>query len=145
VKEDKNKTDLLYHAYGAYSTTKSNQFEYAEAAIFAEECYNIVAIAYNPVYSDVQRAASNLVQCLTLSGDQTNAKHYAEMSLDSLRNRSYGVNQESEEELPPYYTLITPLLYSYYTLITTSLYPHYPLIKTLLLSYFTLIGNSGVL
>eukprot|EP00596_Hydrurales_sp_CCMP1899_P005372 CAMPEP_0119046044 /NCGR_PEP_ID=MMETSP1177-20130426/44045_1 /TAXON_ID=2985 /ORGANISM="Ochromonas sp, Strain CCMP1899" /LENGTH=421 /DNA_ID=CAMNT_0007018647 /DNA_START=219 /DNA_END=1484 /DNA_ORIENTATION=+ len=110
VKEDKNKTDLLYQAYGAYSATKLNQFKYAEAATLAEECYNIVAIAYNPVHPDVQRAASILIQCLDLSEDQTNAERYAEMSLDSLRNKSHGVNQESEEVALGYYDLANTIL-----------------------------------
>jgi tetratricopeptide (TPR) repeat protein len=110
VKENEMKTKLLYFALGICSATKSNQCKYEEAASFAEECYNVAAIAFNPVHPDVQEAASKLIEALINTGNQSDAERYAEMTLDSLRNRSNGVNQESEEVAVGYYDLARTIL-----------------------------------
>jgi len=69
---------------------------YADASNFAEEAYNCVAIAYNPVHPKVQYAASTLIESLTLKGDFQNAELFAQMTLDSLKDPKNGLDQQSE-------------------------------------------------
>jgi hypothetical protein len=45
------------------------QDDYTDASTFAEEAYNCVAIAYNPVHQEVQAAAGNLIDCLIHLGN----------------------------------------------------------------------------
>jgi hypothetical protein len=40
------------------------QGDYTNAVLFAEEAYNVVAMAYNPVQPEVQTAAGELIECL---------------------------------------------------------------------------------
>jgi hypothetical protein len=72
---------------------------------FAEEAYNCVAIAYNPVHPEVQKAAAVLIECLNRKGDLYDALRFAQFTLDSLKDPANGLNQESLEVAKGYYNL----------------------------------------
>jgi hypothetical protein len=79
--------------------------KFTDALIFAEEAYNCVAVAYNPLHPKVQNAASTLIECLTLKGNLGNAELFAQMTLDSLKNPKNGLDQHSEAVARGYYDL----------------------------------------
>jgi hypothetical protein len=68
-----------------------------ESAVpFAEDVYNCVAVAINPVHLQVQKAVSILIDCLSHKGDLDKAELYAQMTLDSLKDPANKVPQMSE-------------------------------------------------
>jgi hypothetical protein len=82
--EEEKKTDLLCKALKGYIHLRLFQDHYADAVIYAEEAYNLVAVAYNPVHPKVQAAANVLTGCLFHTGDLFNAERFAQATLDSL-------------------------------------------------------------
>lgn len=54
--EKEDKATLLCNIFTAYSNLRKKQFYFVDAATFAENAYNYVAIAYNPVFPKVQGA-----------------------------------------------------------------------------------------
>jgi tetratricopeptide (TPR) repeat protein len=103
--KDEKKTDLLCTAFRVYTNLRISQGKDADAVIYAEEAYNLVAVAYNPVHPKVQTAASTLIECLIHTGDLFNAERFAQATLDSLKDPGNGLNQESEEVADGYYIL----------------------------------------
>jgi tetratricopeptide (TPR) repeat protein len=99
------KTDLLCKALRESCELHTHQGNYDEALIFAEEAYNCVAIAYNPVHPEVQTAASMLILCLIFKGDFDHAETFAQMTLDSLKDPGNGLDQQSEAVARGYYDL----------------------------------------
>jgi tetratricopeptide (TPR) repeat protein len=104
---EEKKTDLVCDALRALYDTSAFQGNYIDALPFAEEAYNIVAIAYNPVHPKVQEAAGMLIQCLMHKDDLYNAERFAEATLDSLKDPANGLDQESKEVANGYYNLAT--------------------------------------
>jgi tetratricopeptide (TPR) repeat protein len=74
-----------------------NQGNHTKALAFAEEWYDCVAVAYNPVHPDVQKAASSLIICLLCEGFTEKAETFAEFTLASLKDPKNGLDQQSEE------------------------------------------------
>jgi tetratricopeptide (TPR) repeat protein len=81
------------------------QGNFVDGVLFAEEAYNCVAIAYNPVHSEVQRAAGGLIEILILKGDLYDAERYAQLTLDSIKDPANKLDQESEEVAVGYFNL----------------------------------------
>lgn len=52
--EGEEKTTAIYNSLTALCALRRHQCNYSEAATFAEEAYNLVCIAYNPVHLEVQ-------------------------------------------------------------------------------------------
>lgn len=103
--EEGMKTGLLYDALSNYSDLRRSQGKYVDAIPFAEDAYNVVALAYNPVHPDVQTAAGNLIECLVHTDDLQQAEIYAQLTLDSLKDTKNGLCQESEEVARGYHDL----------------------------------------
>jgi hypothetical protein len=103
--EEEEKTELLCKALRVYINLRSSQGKYADGVIYAEEAYNLVAMAYNPVHPKVQEAAASLIECLIHTGDLFNAERFAQATLDSLKDPGNGLDQESEEVADGYYNL----------------------------------------
>lgn len=106
--KEEEKPGLLCDALGAYSDLRSIQGRCDEAVVFAEQAYDVVAIAYNPVHPKVQEAAGTLIRLLSRKGGLSNyydAERFAEAVLSSLKDPKNGVNQESEEVAQGYYDL----------------------------------------
>jgi tetratricopeptide (TPR) repeat protein len=103
--EEEDKTDLLCKALRRFYEFHSLQGNYDEALTFAEEAYDCVAIAYNPVHPEVQEAASMLIECLIFKGDLDRAEIFAQMTLDSLKDPGNGLDQQSEAVAKGYHDL----------------------------------------
>jgi hypothetical protein len=103
-KEEK-KTDLLFQALGVCGDLQNKQGKHADALTSAEEAYDCVAVAYNPVHPEVQKAAGTLIEYLTHKGDLYNAERFAQATLDSLKDPGNKVDQQSEEVARGYYNL----------------------------------------
>jgi hypothetical protein len=72
------------------------QGNYSDAVTFAEEYYNLVVEAYNPVHPQVQEAAGVLINILILKGYLFDAERYAQVTNGNLRDKKNGIDQESE-------------------------------------------------
>jgi tetratricopeptide (TPR) repeat protein len=72
---------------------------------FAEEAYNLVVDAYDPVHLQVQEAAGILINCLTKQGDFFNAERFAEQTYQNLRDIKNGMDQEGEQVAEGAYNL----------------------------------------
>jgi hypothetical protein len=103
--EDKEKTKILCSALNIFYDLRATEGNYVDGLALAEEAYNCVAIAYNPVHPEVQAAAGTLIECLIHKGDSYNAERYAELTLESLKDPKNGLNQQSEEVSKGYYFL----------------------------------------
>jgi tetratricopeptide (TPR) repeat protein len=103
--EGETKTTLLLKALESYSQFRITQGDFEGALLLAEEAYNYVAIAYNPVHPQVQKAAGVLINCLIHKGDLYDAERFAQVTLDNLRDPANDVDQESEEVARGYYNL----------------------------------------
>jgi tetratricopeptide (TPR) repeat protein len=103
--EEEDKTDLVCEALRKSYELHRDQGKYHEALTFAEEGYNCVAIAYNPVHPEVQKAASMLIECFMFNGDFDHAETFAQMTLDSLKDPGNGLDQQSEAVANGYYDL----------------------------------------
>jgi hypothetical protein len=101
--EEEKKVALIYDALKVSCGIQDVQGNYDVAYTSAHEAYNIVAVAYNPVHPEVQDAASALIQCLIHQGDFDKAEVFAQMTLDSLKDRANGLDQESEVVAEGYY------------------------------------------
>jgi hypothetical protein len=71
----------------------------------AEEAYNCVAVAYNPVHPQVLEAAGVLINCLVHKGDLYDAERFAQVTLDSLKDPANKVDQQSEAVANGYYNM----------------------------------------
>lgn len=108
VEEEEKGIVLLCSALQTFYELRRAQGKYDDAWTFAEEYCNIVAIAYNPVHPEVQDAASKLIECLTYKGGEDNldrAETFAQMMLNSLKDPTNGLDQQSEEVADGYYNL----------------------------------------
>jgi tetratricopeptide (TPR) repeat protein len=103
--EGETKTTLLLKAFTNYCTLMIAQSDFAGALPFAEEAYNCVAIAYNPVHPQVQEAAGTLIDCLMHKGELYDAERFSQLTLDSLKDPANEVDQESEAVAKGYYNL----------------------------------------
>eukprot|EP00596_Hydrurales_sp_CCMP1899_P009897 CAMPEP_0119052220 /NCGR_PEP_ID=MMETSP1177-20130426/73586_1 /TAXON_ID=2985 /ORGANISM="Ochromonas sp, Strain CCMP1899" /LENGTH=587 /DNA_ID=CAMNT_0007031719 /DNA_START=259 /DNA_END=2022 /DNA_ORIENTATION=- len=103
IEEQKN--DLLRMALTQSYDLKLIQSNFVDALSFAEEAYDLVAIAYNPVHPKVQETAGTLIACLMHKGDLYDAERFAEATLDSLKDPANGLDQESEAVANGYYNL----------------------------------------
>jgi hypothetical protein len=90
------KTNLLCSALRSLYELRRDQGNFVDALAFAEEIYNCAAVAYNPVHPEVQEAVSTLIECLIFRGDFYDAERFAQSTLDSLKDSSNGLDQQSE-------------------------------------------------
>jgi hypothetical protein len=107
---EEQKIDLLCKTLRICGNLQATQGNYVEAVAFAEEAYDCVAIAYNPVHPKVQEAADNLIQYLAHKGNLYNAERFAEATLDSLKDPANKLNQQSEEVAIGYYNLANVII-----------------------------------
>jgi hypothetical protein len=94
--EGEKKTTMVYEALSAYCTLRDHQGNHSDAVTFAEECYNLVVEAYDPVHPQVQEAAGVLIEILISKGDLFDAERYAQVTYGNLRDKKNGIDQESE-------------------------------------------------
>jgi hypothetical protein len=94
--EGEQKTAFIFAALRAYCQLRQQQDDYLDAVNFAEEGYNLVMTAYDPVHPEVQEAASVLINVLIRKGDLHDAERYAQTTYSNLRDKKNGMDQESE-------------------------------------------------
>jgi hypothetical protein len=94
--EGKDKTTAIFSGLKNYIHLRRREGKISIAVTFAEEAYNLVVVAYDPVHSEVQEAAGELIKCLMETGNFVDAERYAEVTYSNLRDRKNGINQESE-------------------------------------------------
>jgi hypothetical protein len=103
--EGNYKTTAIFEGLCNYVDLRRREGKVSTAVIFAEEAYNLVVVAYDPVHLQVQEAAGLLIQCLMETGNFFDAERYAEVTYSNLRDRKNGINQESEEVAQGAYNL----------------------------------------
>jgi tetratricopeptide (TPR) repeat protein len=95
--EDEEKTTWIFSALSNYTSLRERQGNLSDAVTFAEEAYNLVVEAYDPVHPQVQKAAGVMIGILSRKGDFYNAERYAEVTYSNLCDEKNGMNQEGEE------------------------------------------------
>jgi tetratricopeptide (TPR) repeat protein len=103
--EEEVKTGLLCSALIGLYELHRDQGKFDKALTFVEEAYNCVAVTYNPVHPEVQKAAGALIECLICKGDFEHAETFAQLTLESLKDPGNGLDQESEAVARGYYDL----------------------------------------
>jgi hypothetical protein len=79
--EREKKTSMIFKALSNYCKLRMVQDNYLDALTFAEEGYNLVVVAYDPVHSRVQDAAGLLIEILIEKGDLYDISKYVEWGL----------------------------------------------------------------
>jgi tetratricopeptide (TPR) repeat protein len=98
-------TELEFPALKVCSDLHARQGNVHKALAFAEEAYNCVAMAHDPVHPEVLDAANTLIGCCINSGNLYNAERFAEATLNSLKDKKNGSDQLSDEVATGYYDL----------------------------------------
>jgi hypothetical protein len=109
-REGIDKTTLIFIALKAYFSLREHQGNYSEAVNFAEEAYNLVVSAYDPVHPQVQEAAGFLIHILTLKGDLYDGERYAQITYSNLRDKKNGMDQNGAEVAQGAYNLADVIL-----------------------------------
>jgi hypothetical protein len=94
--EGEDKISMIFNALKSCCSLQESQDKFSDALSFAEECYNLVVEAYNPVHPQVQEAAGVLINILILKGDLFDAERYAQVTYGNLPDKKNGIDQESE-------------------------------------------------
>lgn len=95
--DDDEKVNHLFQAISTHGVVMYKKGDYVRAKEFAEEAYNVVAVAYNPVHPKVQEAASMLIRTLFQTGDLEDAERFSEVTYGYLKDPANGMNQEGYE------------------------------------------------
>jgi hypothetical protein len=103
--EGESKTTLLLDSLSIYCQILIARSDFTGAVTLAEEAYNCVAIAYNPVHPQVQEAACVLIECLIHKGEYYDAERFALLTLESLKDPANKLDQEGEAVAKGYYYL----------------------------------------
>jgi hypothetical protein len=67
--EGDKKITMIFTALVSYCVLRQQQGNLSDELTFAEECYNLVVEAYDPVHPQVQEAAGLLIEILISKGD----------------------------------------------------------------------------
>jgi tetratricopeptide (TPR) repeat protein len=94
--EGEEKITMIFEALQIHYCLQIEQGNYSDALSFAEECYNLVVEAYDPVHPQVQEAAGLLIDVLISKSDLFDAERYAQVTYGNLRDKKNGIDQESE-------------------------------------------------
>jgi tetratricopeptide (TPR) repeat protein len=94
--EGVQKTTFMFNAIETYCGLRFHQGNFSDAVLFAEEGYNLVVEAYDPVHPQVQEAAGLLIKMLIRKKDLFNAERFAEVTYSNLRDSKNGMDQNSE-------------------------------------------------
>jgi hypothetical protein len=94
--EGEKKTTSIFESLKTHCSLRERQGKLSDALTFAEECYNLVVEAYDPVHPQVQEAAGILIHILIEKGDLYDAERYAQVTYGNLRDKKNGIDQESE-------------------------------------------------
>jgi tetratricopeptide (TPR) repeat protein len=105
-KEEKGEEgDQLCRVLKSFYDLRFVQGNAANTLPLVEEMYDCVAVAYHSAHPKVLEAASSLIDCLCMKGDLEQAEIFAQMTLDSLKDKKNGLDQQSEEVARGYYNV----------------------------------------
>jgi hypothetical protein len=82
--EGENKITDSLTALKIYCNLRQRQKGYSSAVTFAEEAYNLVVEAYDPIHPQVQEADGILIGILIAKGDYYDAERYAQVTYGNL-------------------------------------------------------------
>jgi hypothetical protein len=99
------KITSIFDALTGYCNLRDLQGDLSGGMVFAEEAYNLVVEAYDPVHSQVQDAAGVLINILIKKGDFYDAHRFAEMTYSNLRDKKNGMDQEGGQMATASYNL----------------------------------------
>jgi hypothetical protein len=85
--EGEDKTTNIFSALKTYCSLRQRQRDYSGVVSFAEEAYNLVVKAYDPVHQ-VQEAAGILIEILITKSDLFDAERYAQVTYGNLRDKT---------------------------------------------------------
>jgi tetratricopeptide (TPR) repeat protein len=108
--EGEKKITNILAALITYCSLRQIQGDYSGAVAFAEDAYNLVVEAYDPVHPQVQEAAGVLIEVLNRKGDLFDAERYAQVTYGNLRDKKNGMDQESEVVAEGAYNLANVIL-----------------------------------
>jgi tetratricopeptide (TPR) repeat protein len=94
--EGEEKITVIFECLRTFIKLRLKQGNLVDAVKLAEEAYDGVAIAYNPVHLQVQEAAGLLITILIQGGDLAKAEGYALQTYENLRDKRNGIDQEGE-------------------------------------------------
>jgi tetratricopeptide (TPR) repeat protein len=94
--EGEQKITFIFAALRAYCQLRQQQSDYLGAVNFAEEGYNLVVTAYDPVHIMTQEAAAVLITALISNGNLYDAERYAQVTYSNLRDKKNGIDQDSK-------------------------------------------------
>jgi tetratricopeptide (TPR) repeat protein len=94
--EGEEKITVIFECLRTFIKLRLKQGDLLDAVKLAEEAYDGVAIAYNPVHLQVQEAAGLLITILIQGGDLAKAEGYALQTYENLRDKRNGIDQEGE-------------------------------------------------
>jgi hypothetical protein len=72
--EGEEKITMIFDTLIAYCSLRERQGNYSDALTFAEECYNLVVEAYDPMHPQMQEATGVLIEVLIRNGDLFDAE-----------------------------------------------------------------------
>ena len=91
------RTACIFEALKKYSSLRRLQHRLTEAMTLCEEAYTVVSGVHGPVHPLVQDAAAELIECLILTGEYSQAESYSRITYESLMDPCNGIDPESEE------------------------------------------------
>jgi hypothetical protein len=108
--EHEEKISSIFDALQTYCILRECQGNIPDALNYAEEGYNLVVEAYDPVHPQVQEAAGVLINILIVKGDFYNAERFSQVTYENLRDKKNGTDQEGEEVANGGYNLAKVIL-----------------------------------
>jgi hypothetical protein len=88
--EGEKKNASIFTALRTYCILRQQQGNLSDALTIAEEAYNLVMEAYDPVHLQVQEAAGELIHVLIRKGALFDAECYAQVTYGNLRDKKNG-------------------------------------------------------
>jgi tetratricopeptide (TPR) repeat protein len=142
---DEDKIYMIFAALHTYCILRERQGNLSDALNYAEEGYNVVVEAYDPVHPLVQKAAGVSINILIVKGDFYDAERFAKVTYENLRDKKNGMNQEGEEMAMGGYNLARIILLQKGDLIKAEKFAKESLvIRSQLYSSDTIICNNKV-
>ena len=91
-----DRTTCIFEALKKYGSLRRLQHRLPEAMAVCEEAYIVVSRVHGPVHPLVQDAAAELIECLILAGEYSQAEAYSRITYESLIDPCNGIDLESE-------------------------------------------------
>ena len=91
------RSSCIFEALKKYGSLRRLQHRVNEAMTLCEEAYIVVSGVHGPVHPLVQDAAAELIECLILTGEYSQAEAYSRITYETLIDPCNGIDLKSEE------------------------------------------------